>query len=63
MIVPLWKSASYWQELHADDGFLKWFIAECRLLPTRNAICKGRGNNGIFGKPLRFRMVALEVRF
>ena len=63
MIVPLWKSAPYWPDLHADDGFLKRFIAECRLLPTRNAICKGRGNNGIFRKPLSFRMVALKVRF
>ena len=63
IVIPVWKSAPYWPELFASDGTIKRFITDFVLLPTDNVIQKGRGNNGIFGKPLSLRMLALRVRF
>ena len=64
IIVHLWQSALhvYWPELLEDDGSYKTFVAESVNL--RNVICKGSGNNGIFGKEhLSFRKSALKIRF
>ena len=41
-----------------------FFIAQAEVLPFQNLIKKGRGNNGVFGKPiLPFRMLGLKIRF
>ena len=64
IIVPLWHSATYWAQLHEDDGSYKQFISESVLLPTKNVIFKCKGHKGIFGKEyLSFRMLALKIRF
>ncbi|MCG7878431.1 MAG: hypothetical protein N0C90_19185 [Candidatus Thiodiazotropha endolucinida] len=64
IIVPLWKSAPYWTELHDSSGSFKKFVVDSFLLPTQNVIQKGYGNNGIFEREyLSFRMLALKIRF
>ena len=64
IIVPLWQSVPYWTELHDNICLYKTFITDSFLLPSKNAIHKGHGNNGICGREyLSFRMLALKARF
>ncbi|MCG7875782.1 MAG: reverse transcriptase domain-containing protein [Candidatus Thiodiazotropha endolucinida] len=64
LIIPVWRSATYWPELLDKNCSFKSFVNDFIILPPRNVILKGRGNNGIFGKEqLSFRMAALKIRF
>ena len=64
LIIPVWKSAPYWPELYDTNGQFKFFIREVIVLPSRNVIVKGRGNNGIFSKEqLSFLIAAFKIRF
>ena len=64
LVVPEWKSAPYWVKLVDSRGNFVSFIAQAEVLPFQNLIKKGRGNNGVFGKPiLPFRMLGLKIRF
>ena len=63
-VIPVWESATYWPDLIRKDGSFKSFIVDNILLPSRNIIVKGNGNNGIFGREqLSFKMIALKIRF
>ena len=64
LVVPEWKSAPYWVKLVDSRGNFVSFIAQAEVLPFQNLIKKGRGNNGVFGKPiLPFKMLGLKIRF
>lgn len=64
LVIPVWESATYWPDLIRKDGSFRSFIVDNILLPSRNIIVKGNGNNGIFGREqLSFKMIALKIRF
>ncbi|KAJ8317957.1 hypothetical protein KUTeg_003048, partial [Tegillarca granosa] len=47
LVIPLWRSAPYWPKVHDGSMFMS-FIKDHRILSSK-IVCKGRGNNGIFG--------------
>ena len=63
LVVPMWKSAPYWVLLHEMHGGLKSFVAYKKHLTNDKIIVPGRGNNGVFEKPLLFSFVAFKIRF
>lgn len=64
LVVPEWKFAPYWVELvDSKDEFVP-YVREIDILPLRDVVKKGRGNNGVFGKDsIPFRLIALKIRF
>lgn len=63
LVVPEWRSAPYWPIIFSKGTFRK-FIIDSNYLPCNKVITKGAGKNGIFGAwPLKFRMLALKIRF
>ena len=62
LIIPYWQSAPFWPIVW-DGASFKEFIKTYEVLSS-NAIVKGRGRNGIFGKQgSNFKMFALRIRF
>lgn len=47
----------------SKDEFVP-YVREIDILPLRDVVKKGRGNNGVFGKDsIPFRLIALKIRF
>lgn len=64
LVVPEWKSAPFWTKLVQDDCSFVQYVSDFEFLPLQNAISRGKGNNGVFGKEnVQFRMIALKIRF
>lgn len=64
LVIPEWKSAPYWPMLVDMEGNFKFYIKNFSRIQNVHAICRGKGNNGIFGKKgLLFNMLFLKIRF
>lgn len=64
LIVPAWMSAPFWPLLCPMGEQFARFVVDYRILLNKNITVKGRGNNGIFGRPvLPFDMLALRLDF
>ena len=64
LVIPEWKSAAYWPMLIGWEGNFKSYVKNVYRIQNEHAICKGRGNNGIFGKRgLLFSMIFLKIEF
>lgn len=61
LVIPEWESAPFWAKLFDENGQFLNFLTD--VIPLQNPVKKGKGNNGIFGKDLKFRMLALKIRF
>lgn len=61
LVIPEWGSAPFWAKLFDENGQFLNFLTD--VIPLQNPVKKGKGNNGIFGKDLKFRMLALKIRF
>jgi hypothetical protein len=65
IIVPLWRSASFWPILSpSGDGFIKEVTGRINL-PINKIFCNpGKGKKGVFGNiDLPFRMFALKIYY
>lgn len=59
--LPKWTSVPFWPLLVDIQGNFKDFIKNAFVLPFTGAVCRGKGNNGVFTKEqLSFRMIALQ---
>ncbi|XP_071156962.1 uncharacterized protein [Mytilus edulis] len=63
LVVPLWYSSPYWLMLHDIFGNLKHFIKEKHQIMSISPVVPGRGNNGVFGKYMKFSLIAFKIRF
>ena len=62
LVLPEWKSAPFWPFICDRYGF-KQFIKSYKFF-TGNVTHRGRGNNGIFGRPNRnLRFLAIRIEF
>ena len=62
LIIPKWKSASFWPCLFTQDGIYKRHIKHVINLHNNDVVVPGKGNNGIFAKnPLSFDMLAIRI--
>ena len=63
MVIPEWKSAPFWPTVSDGDVF-KSFIKYHKVFAGYQVTHRGRGQNGIFGKPFqKFNFVALRIEF
>ncbi|XP_062570673.1 uncharacterized protein LOC134232701 [Saccostrea cucullata] len=64
LVIPEWKSAPFWPMLIDKEGNFKHYVKNFSKIQNIHAICRGRGNNGIFGKKdLLFNMIFLKIKF
>lgn len=64
LIIPKWQSAPFWPFITDLQNEYKYFVKGALELPKSGAVCKGKGNNGMFGENvLSFSMVALHCVF
>ena len=64
IVVPLWKSSPFWPFVVAEPDIFHSFVTAREVLPDKNVIRKGYGNNGIFAEnPLKFNLIALNIVF
>lgn len=65
LIVPLWRSASFWPYLcPSGDGFISEVVGVICLPTNKDLYFPGKGNKSIFGKcDLPFHMIALNMDF
>lgn len=64
LVISEWKSAPFWHILVNKEGSFKWYVRSVVKLKNVDAVCRGRGNNGIFGKiGLLFNMLFLKIEF
>ena len=63
LLVPEWTSAPFWPMLLRNEGNFNDFVSEYEYFQG-NLTKRGRGQNGIFGEGfLKFRILALRIRF
>jgi len=63
LILPEWKSASFWPIVHSHIGFAHFIKDLCYLSEGKN-IVKGTGKNGVFAEwPLKFKMLVIKIQF
>lgn len=61
LVIPLWKSSSFWPTIVDSNGTFRVDIKHVVNLSRINVVSPGKGNNGIFAKnPLSFDMLALH---
>ncbi|XP_069112417.1 uncharacterized protein [Argopecten irradians] len=65
MVVPLWRSASFWPFLcPTGDGYIPEVVGMVYLPTNKQSYMPGRGNKYLFGNvDLPFRMLALRLDF
>ena len=64
IVVPLWKSASFWPLIWNGNSFIKNVIDWIDLPVAKEYYIPCKNNSGMFGKEnLKFRMLALKVDF
>ena len=65
LVVPVWQSAPYWPLICLKyENVFRSFVRVHKMLPQKNIILTGNGNNGVFAEnPLKFKMVALKIEF
>lgn len=65
LVVPLWRSSSFWPMLCAEDGSFIHNIKEIIDLPTdKSSYIPCKSGRGMFGNDnLKFRMLALKIDF
>jgi hypothetical protein len=64
LVVPKWKSASFWPCIVQTKDTFKSFIKDFRFLKRDCIVSSGKGNNGCFGnRPLKFDMIAFRCSF
>ena len=60
LVIPQWKSATFWPKIHNGNIF-RPFVSDYKSLHA-NVLHKGRGNNGIFGsKSSNFMRIAVNI--
>lgn len=63
-VIPEWKSAPFWSMLIDMKGNFNTYVKTHSKMHNVHAICRGMGNNGIFGKRnLTFNMIFLKIEF
>lgn len=64
LVIPEWKSAPFWAMLIDIKGNFNTYVKTHSKMHNVHAICRGMGNNGIFGKRnLAFNMIFLKIEF
>lgn len=64
LVIPEWTSAPFWPMINEQSGAFKYFIVDHMYFHGENITKEGRGHNGIFAELfLKFRMLALKIRF
>ena len=49
LVVPVWQSAPYWPLICLKyENVFRSFVREHKMLPQKNIILTGNGNNGVF---------------
>lgn len=59
LVVPEWKPAPFWAMLIDMKGNFNTYVKTHSKMHSVQAICRGMGTNGIFGK----RNLALDLDF
>ena len=65
LVVPLWRSNSFWPMLCLQDGsFMHWVENTLDLPTVKSCYTPGKSSQGIFGNTkLKFGMLALKIDF
>ena len=64
MVIPQWKLAPFWSFFVEENGALKSFVKDVKVLPQGNVITQSRDNFGIFSvNSLKFTLIALRIVF
>ena len=65
LVVPLWRSSSFWPMLCLQDGSFMHWVKDTLDLPTvKSSYTPCKIGQGIFGNTyLKFRMLALKLDF
>lgn len=64
LVVPEWKPAPFWAMLIDMKGNFNTYVKTHSKMHSVQAICRGMGTNGIFGKRnLAFNMIFLKIEF
>ena len=64
LVVPEWTSAPFWPMLIENQGNFRYYVKSYARIKNVNCICRGHGNNGIFGKQgVFFNMLFVHIEF
>ena len=65
LVIPIWKSATFWPSLCFDGLHWSGFVHDWIILPNlSNLFVRGKAKNSIFGRgPFAFSLAALRIDF